>query len=789
MIRPWFVCPPSRRCQAQRLVGLFALMMLTTAASLSAQVPQPSGLVGQLVGAVIDSDTGQPVPGARVSLVIDGAPREVVVDGQSRFLISDVPVGTYVVLAISAGYAPTLRSDVVVSADRQTQLAIGMMRSSAFTEDVRVEASAFARPADASTGTTVLSAEEIRRAPGGLGDVSRLTQSLPGVTVSSDQRNDIVARGGSPSENLTRVDGIEIPNLNHFAAQGTSGGPISMLNTDLIQDATFLAGGFPAVFGDRLSAVLDVTLREGSRERFEADLDLGVAGVGAVVEGPIGRRGSYVVSARRSYLELVASAFGLTAIPHFTNYQGKAVVDVSPTQQMSVVSLGGADRIVFGVDQADLDDPSVVDVESSGWRTTHGVTWRSLLGAQGIGVFALSHGVSTFSQGVRDTTLGGQTILEQRSLESSVTAQYNLTYRTARLGTIKAGALVRRLGGRLRVAQPIGLENPLSTDEARVDALRIDTRLGTGQTATYLQTTRTVATRLDLTVGGRVDHFAFIGATTVTPRVGLVAHVRPTVDVNASFGRYTQMPALVFLSVPSSNRTLDPMRAEHRVLGLEWRPRAALKVTIEGYQKRYRDYPVSRDYPTLSLANSGDFYGPGGLLTSLVSRGQGRVRGAEFFVQQKLTDRLYGQVAYSVSRTEHAAADGVFRRGSFDTPHVLALVGGHLFPNRFELSTKLTVASGRPHTPFVLDVSRAQNRGVLDLDQINARRGPVYQRWDVRMDKRYQLRRATLVTWMEVENLLGRRNVYQYVWNPKTLAPEAINQIGRFIVGGFTFEL
>lgn len=270
------------------------------------------------------------------------------------------------------------------------------------------------------------------------------------------------------------------------------------------------------------------------------------------------------------------------------------------------------------------------------------------------------------------------------------------------------------------MAQPIGTDTPFSAAPTRVDAVAIDTDVGTGQGSAYVLTTAAVSRRLEVTFGGRLDRFAFIDATTLGPRLALVAHVRPAVDVTASFGRYSQMPALAFLNADPVNRSLAPMRAEHRVVGLEWRPAVSLRLTVEGYEKRYRDYPVSVEYPTLSLASTGDFYGIGGLLMPLRSVGRGRARGIELFMQQKLTQATYGQVSYSFSRTEHAAADGVLRRGGFDAPHVLALVGGRKFGDRFELSTKLTIASGRPITPFLLEESQAQNREILDVARLNA---------------------------------------------------------------------
>ncbi len=324
------------------LLALTALVVGLAISVPRAHAADPSGAppkAGAISGSVTVELTGQPIAGATV--LLEGTAGSVTTDERGRFRLPEVPPGVYCLVVSSEAHLPARVTDVVVSANRESTASAHLQRI-AFGERVAVEASAFERSAEIATGAFRMNQEEVRRAPGALGDVGRMIQALPGVGARDDQRNDIVARGGSPSENLTLVDGLEVPNLSHFGGQGASGGPITMLNAEAVSDVSFLAGGFPASYENRLSSVLEVGLREGGRERFEAEFDLSMAGAGLLAEGPLGKRGSWLISGRRSYLDLIAGAYGIEgAVPQYSNYQAKLVYDLSPAHTLSLISLGG----------------------------------------------------------------------------------------------------------------------------------------------------------------------------------------------------------------------------------------------------------------------------------------------------------------------------------------------------------------------------------------------------------------------------------------------------------------
>ena len=737
---------------------------------------------GALSGKVTSVVTHQPVVNATVA--IDDASGTATTDAEGRFTIAAIAAGTYRMTVRASGYLPQHVTDLVVTPGRETPVVVFVQEAPARNENVDVVASYYVKADDVPTSAFAMGYEEVRRAPGAFGDVSRLVQSLPGAIARDDGRNDIIARGGRPPEHLMLVDGFEIPNLSHFGSQGGTGGPITMLNAETVSNANFMAGGFPAAYGNRLSSVLEVSLREGNRRRTQAEFDLDMAGAGVLAEGPIGRRGSWLVSARRSYLELIAGAFGLTAIPRYTNYETKVVYDLSPAQQLSFVSVGGSDSIRFNVDMNKTDDPNTFDVNDVGWRGLAGVSLRSLLGQHGVGVLSVAHNESSFGMDVWDKLQDGQLIQHNNSREGETTAKYDLTYELGGAGSVRLGAYSKRLAAKLEVTQPIGSDNPFSPDDQRLNQLDFNSRPVAWQHGGYLQTSAHLTGLATLTLGGRYDYFESRKLSRWSPRAGLLLKVRHNLDLSASAGMYYQMPPLLATDSVPQNANLRPIRSDHYVVGATYFPRPDLKLTVEAYRKRYKDYPVSTQVPALTIADLGDQF-DAGYLMPLANSGRGRASGIELYAQKKLTRVFWGQVSYAYSRTEQQALDGIWRPGYFDLPHALAVTGGWKAGHGLELSTKFSATSGRPDIPFDIDESVRQNRAVYDMSRFKEGRLPAYHRLDLRLDRRTSHKWGTLVSYVEADNVFDRKNVRQYVWNGKTREPQAIEQLKLMVIGGF----
>jgi hypothetical protein len=755
----------------------------TTVASVGAAEKERSG---SILGVVVD-DTKQ-APLALVVVTVDDIGRSAETSSEGRFELQDIPAGSHRLLVTRTGYLPKIETDVVVTQGRDTLITIRMQPALKLSEAVDVQASSFARSRDTGTSTFNMSYEELRRAPGAFGgDVTRLVQSLPGLVARDDMRNDIVSRGGSPAENLVLLDGIEVPGLSHFGSLEAATGGISMVNAELVGDVSFMAGGFPAQYGDRLSSVLEVWLREGNRRRFASEFDLSVAGAGFVLEGPLGGRGSWMASGRRSYVDLIAGAFDASGMPVYANYQTKLVYDPDDGNTLSLMSLGGWEDIRVRVEDQDEDDTNTVDADQTGWRATTGLSWRALLGAAGASTISFAHSLNAYDTIAWDQQLDGALVSDNRSREHQLALKHDLVFDLGP-ATLRTGWSMKRQSVDFKRANPLGEEDPYSTDPARVNAYAFDDRSSAMSGGAYLHLNRPLAGWATLSLGGRYDYYDINASSAVAPRAGLVFHPRSNLDLSVSGGRYYQMPALVYMKSHPENLDLAPIRADHIVAGAAYYPSSDVKLTVEAYEKRYSDYPVARDFPYLSLANKGNEFDLSLFLAPLVSLGKGRARGVELYIQKKFSRGFYGQISYALTRTEYRALDGVWRRADVDLPYVFQLVGGVRIAPSFEISSHFCYSSGPPMTPLLEDESRSQNRLVRDSSRINAERAPEFHRLDVRLDRRFTLGFCNLVAYVEADNVYARKNVRFETWNTKTREKSYEYQTGLLIIAGINVE-
>lgn len=754
----------------------------------AAPAPTQPARTGTIQGRVFDRETKQPVAEAQLQLV--GSTLGTLSDSEGRFTLTGAPVGTQAIRVLRIGYRPTTVSDLLINPGRPTQVEVLLESSAATLAATRVVAgnASFVAPRNAPSSRITMSYEEIRRAPGAIGDVSRLVQSLPGVLTGNDTRNDIIARGGSPMENLFLVDGIEVPNINHFAGQGATGGPIGMINNELVRDVAFYAGAFAPRFGNRLSSVLDISLREGTSDGRRTEFDMSNAGAGIVTEGSLGSRANYIVSGRQSYLDLVAPLIGLTAVPYTTNFQAKVTWRPGARDVVKLVGLGGFDRIDFRStpdDTVDGDPPGTTRFRGDRW--TGGVAWQRLLGARGVGTLVASASTNGTRSRVIEERFGATPVFLNEARENEYILRYDATVNVPRFADVNVGGSVRRLTINTALASPFGVENPFSPATTRVDAINVDQSEGVDISGAYVELVRT-AGAFDLASSVRVDQFGQSSTTRTSPRAALTWRPTATLSVSGTWGRYHQQVPLVFTVNVPANAGLVPMQSDHSVLAARWTPRDNLLLSAEVFDRQYRDYPVARDYVQLSLANTGVQNRVDQLLFPMSSTGTGRSRGLELFAQQKFTGSTYGQISYTRSEVEHRARDGQWRPGGYDAPNFFTAIFGVKRGAKWEYSTRASYSSGRPLTPLNTVASLQQNRQVFDLQRFNQDRTPAYARLDVRIDRRFLIRGTWLSTYLDIQNITNRENRSVQLWNTKTRRAEWQEQIAFFPVIGLNWK-
>ncbi|HSG99203.1 MAG TPA: TonB-dependent receptor, partial [candidate division Zixibacteria bacterium] len=572
------------------LIGVVVLVVVCLAAPQSA-----TAQTGAIKGQVLDAETMAPVVGATVMIVEtqDGT----AADASGSFTITDLAPGSYTVRVQSVGYAAQSLTDIIVRSNRSTPVPVRLALSAVALEGQTVETGYFRDSEEKQTSTIGFSTEEIRRSPGSAGDVSRIMFVLPSVAKVNDMVNNLIVRGGSPHENAFYLDGIEIPNINHFPFRGTTGGAIGLLNVDFIQDVEFSAGAFPATYGNRMSSVMDLQFREGTRDGFDGQLDLNFAGFGAAGEGPIGTKGSYLVSARRSYLDLLVDAVGIGVAPRYSDYQGKAVYDLSPAHRLSLIGVGSTDFIEFDREDAlDIDD--LVYGEYDNYLYAAGVNWRWLWGRSGYSTTSLS------TLGTRQKSLfyeTNTTKLWQRetALERAVQIRNVNHVRLSPSHHVEVGVEGKHRFDDYDTYTAEGT-NPAGDT---VPPIAYQKNVNADEVGAFVSYTWQAASRLSFTPGVRFDYFSLNENSHVSPRFSASLGLSERTTLTGAAGVYYQPLPLVLLSQHDEHLSLKDPRANHYVAGIRHLLSDDVQLTVEGYFKDYYDSPVDPEQPLLFTAD------------------------------------------------------------------------------------------------------------------------------------------------------------------------------------------
>jgi hypothetical protein len=759
--------------------------------------------VGAITG-TISRQGGGAAPDVAVCVVETSQCAVSAADG--TFRIADVRAGAYRLEITPAGAAPIQSDPVTVRAGLEGRVEVTLPSLEGLTQTVTVTAPAFVPAEEIKNSAYLIQQSEILTNAAALQDVSRYVQTLPGVVPgTNDFRNDIIVRGGSPLENLFIVDNIEIPNINTFANFASAGGTVSILDANLIQDVTFLTGGYPAPYINRASSVLQITQREGSREDLGGRATFGFAGAGGVLEGPIGRekKGAWIVSARRSILDIFSDDVGFGGVPTLYTVNAKATYDLGPRDRVWLINVTGFDNIRLGRsdDTEDIaDEINTFDIRYEGQRSATGVNWQRLLGERSVGLLGLTFSAARVDQQVKDLAFGGvvappdvpaeeviatsPVVFRENSGENETTLKYDLTTEFGRSFKLQVGGSFKFFRIDYDTESPYGNDSPY-VQEPGFAPFSLTREFTSTQAGAYVQATQDLTRKLNVTYGARVDYYDYLSSTQVSPRVGASYAFNEAWSWRGSYGRYYQQPFFLFLAAFDQNRFLVPFEADHFVTGVSYTGPGRMRATAEVYRKQYRNYPVAADIPQLSLANIGDTFATRDILFPLLSEGRGEVSGVELLAERKPGGRWYGQASVAFSRARHAGLDQVLRPGSFDYPVVLNLSGSWLFADKWQASARAVYLSGRPYTPFDLVTSTRQNRGVFDLTQVNGLRADDYFRLDVRVDRTFTIGGQKVTFFAGAQNVTNRENFATLGWNRTNNRPEVNVQNGIFPLIGF----
>jgi len=668
-------------------------------------------------------------------------------------------------LAASAGADPSAEGG-------STSNAIQTIRSS-----VEVRADAIADPVNSTVHEAFRG--EIQSSAGTYGDFTRYLQVMPGVVSNSDVSNDVLVRGGEPSENLYVVDGIEVPNINHLAVEGTTGGFTSMIDTSSISKVDLQAGVYDPQYSSRLSSLIEIETRDRDKVERSGELNMGIAGAGGYWETPLTQRASLFISAHRSLLNLATQDIGLNGVPVYTSGMARMEWRPSAADHISVLSINGADSININPCAGDEFESLTFDTQYAGARSTDGLVWQHIHGPATVSKLTLSYSMQDQNIGQQDQWVNGvyqrgvgqancQTaqltpVYGERSRDGITSLGYRLS-RDFHGWLFSAGETDEMVRLNYAVNQPVGSQSPFNPNPAWTDADSFNRAPMMWQTGSYAEIAGPFARRWKLVAGLRAETFSMPSAMVLEPQVSLGFRISEHQTVNASYRRSAQLAPYMDLLSYAGNGNLLPLEVEQYEVGADlWRMSNAT-ISLAAYRKNYSNEPVSTEYPSLMLANMVDTLGQEYVWLPLKTAGTGSANGLELMLRGRMTDRVRWMTAVTYARTRYAAGDGVMRNGNFDVP----LVGNQMLtfrlPWQMEMSLRDTYTSGHPYTPYDVPASLAQQRGIYDLSRVNGVRGPAYNRLDLAVDRNMRVGGKVLNVYGGVQNVLDRNNFLGYAW-------------------------
>ena len=728
---------------------------------------------GSIKGRVFDPINNEGVPFANV--VIQGTATGAVTDFDGNYAIENLEPGLYNVEASSVGYETKVEYEIQTFNNKPAFVNIELSPASELLEAVEIVASPFSKREEAPVSMRTIGVSEIERNPGGNRDISRVIQSLPGVASPPSFRNDIIIRGGAPNENKFYLDGVEVPNINHFATQGSSGGPVGLINVNFIKEVDFYSAAFPANRGNATSSIFDFTLKDGNPEKIKANITVGSSDYGLTLDGPIGEKTTYIFSIRRSYLQLLFSALKLPFLPIYNDAQFKVKTKINAKNEISLIGLGALDQFEINTGVNDgVDDP--VTLERNQFILGNLVSndqWNYTIGA------AYKH----FSENSFQQVVVSRNHLDNRAVkyfnnDESIEANKILDYRSQEIeNKIRLEHTWRGEGWKWNVG--VGYENALFTNRtynrfvtASGEQLVADFRseLNLNKYSVFTQISKGfIADRLKFSLGVRTDVAGYNDAMEnpidqLSPRLSASYLFAPKWSLNASVGRFFQLPPYTILgyrdnanNLVNKQNGITYIQADHAVLGLEYLPFTNTKISLEGFYKVYDNYPfLTRD--RVSLANLGSDFGVIGNGPAVPLSG-GRAYGLEFLIQQKLTKGFYGILAATLVKSEFEDKNGDLRPSAWDNGQIVTLTAGKKFKGDWEVGARFRYLGASPYTPYDTAGSSIREtwdlRGVAlpDYERLNEERTGAVHQLDMRVDKRWFFAKWSLDLYLDIQNV------------------------------------
>lgn len=718
---------------------------------------------GTVKGRIFNAKTNEPLEFATVQ--IQGTTIGVTTDLDGNYEIKANPA--FVRLMVSyVGYETTLSAEIHIQGNQTTFLDIAVPESSTLIDEVVVRPTMNLKKIESPVSYLTVGVSDIEKTAGVNRDVSKAIQTLPGVGATDPNRNDLIVRGGGPSENVFYLDGIEIPIINHFATQGSSGGVVGIINPDFVREVNFYSGAFPANRPGSLSSVMDIRQKDGSRDRIHTQVGIGASDAAFTMDGPIGEKSTFIVSARQSYLQLLFKFIGLPFLPTYNDFQVKYKYQIDPKNEISIIGLGAIDNMKLNTDlQEDGTEAQRYLLDYlpvyQQWNYTIGTVYKHF-STNFFDTWVLSRNMlrnGNFKYPDNDESQ--PRISDYRSDEAENKLRFERSYPDLPVKIL--------LGGGVTYSHYINETNRKIFRNGTLNDLIYNTELDLWSYQAFIQASDTylndrLALSLGLnTIGNNFNNNMKNPLNQFSPRFSASYRLNGKWTLNGNVGRYAMRPAYTTMGYKddlgnyvNKNEKLKHIISNQVIGGVAYEPTMKMRFNMEGFYKLYDNYPLSVA-DGMSIAGKGTDYGQIGD-EEIVSTGKGRAYGVELSGRLNDVKGLTTSFTYTLFRSEFTDKDGIYRPSNWDTRHMLNLLGSYNLPRNWNISMRWRYVGGAPYSPIDMELSTSKdawsvtNRAYIDYERYNTLRLKDSHQLDLRLDKEVYYEKLMLNFYFDVQN-------------------------------------
>ncbi len=718
---------------------------------------------GVLKGRIYDAKTNQALEFA--AILIQGTTISSTTDLDGNYVFQGLEPGFKRLVISLVGYERTISSEVQVQGNQTTFLDVAVEHTAVQLSEVTVRSNINIKKIESPISVLSIGVQEIEKSAGANRDVSKVVQALPGVGATDPNRNDLIVRGGGPSENVFYLDGIEIPVINHFATQGSSGGTVGVINPDFVREINFYTGAFPANRGNALSSVMEIKQKDGSKDRLHTKLSVGASDAALTIDGPIGKKSTFIVSARQSYLQFLFAAIGLPFLPTYNDFQVKYKIQLDKKNEISFIGIGAIDDMVLnnGISNPTESQRYLLAYLPTykQWNYTVGTVYKHY-GDTHYDTWVLSRNMlrnSNFKYMENDETKGKTSDYKSDEAENKLRFERNYPDLPIKLSY---GAGIKYSHYTNETSRKLYLNNTVTN-------LNYNTAINLFGYQAFVQASdQYFDDKLKLSLG---INFAGLNYNDnmrnpfnqFSPRLSASYQLSEKLDLNANVGRYALQPAYTTLGFKNTagafvnqNENLRYTISNQAIVGFDYRPMDKVRMTVEGFYKGYHNYPFSVQ-DGLSIASKGTEYGQVGD-EEIVSTGKGRAYGVEFLAKIMEMNKMNLTATYTYFRSEFTNLAGNYVPSSWDTRHLLNLIASYKLPKNWNVAIRWRFVGGAPYTPidsksYVKAAWDVTNQPYLDYSKFNTLQLPNAHQLDMRIDKEFYFKKWVLNLYTDIQNV------------------------------------